>query len=63
MKSEAMAVLVLAREKAKATNLISMEVKPKLWDNVSQNPPVKDDGRQDWERFKTECVLLTKKEV
>ena len=60
MKSEAMAVLVLAREKAKAMN-----VKPKLWDNLSQNHPVpaKDDGRQDWERFKTECVLLTKKEV
>lgn len=58
MKSEAMAVLVLAREKAK-----TMKVKPKVWDNLSQNPPVKDGGRQDWERFKTECVLLTKKEV
>lgn len=60
MKTEAMAVLVLAREKAKAMN-----VKPKLWDRVSQTQPAvrADDGRQEWERFKTECVLLTKKEV
>ena len=59
MKSEAMAVLVLAREKAKAT-----KPKPKLWDTLSQNHPVpaKDDGRQDWERFKSECVLLKRKE-
>lgn len=57
MKSEAMAVLVLAREKAKA-----MKVKP-VCVTVTQKPTVKDDGRQDWERFKTECVLLTKKEV
>ena len=53
MKSEAMAVLVLAREKAKAMN-----VKPKpVCVTVTQKPTVKDDGRQDWERFKTECVL------
>lgn len=60
MKTEAMAVLVLAREKAKAMN-----VKPKLWDRVSQTKPAvrADDGRHEWERFKTECVLLTKKEV
>ena len=60
MKTEAMAVLVLAREKAKA-----VKPKSKLWDRVSQTKPVPraDDGRQDWERFKTECVLLTKKEV
>ena len=60
MKSEAMAVLVLAREKAKAT-------KPKpVWVTLpkpTRPTPRADDGRQDWERFKTECVLLTKKEV
>jgi hypothetical protein len=60
MKTEAMAVLVLARQKAKASN-----VKP-VW--VTLPKPTKpvsraDDGRQEWERFKTECVLLTKKEV
>lgn len=59
MKSEAMAVLVLAREKAKA-------MKPKVCVPAHKPPrptPRADDGRQDWERFKTECVLLTKKEV
>jgi hypothetical protein len=35
MKTEAMAVLVLARQKAKAMN-----AKPKLWDRVSQTKPV-----------------------
>ena len=59
MKSEAMALLVLAREKAKA-------MKPKVCVLAHKPPkptPRADDGRQDWERFKTECVLLTKKEV
>ena len=58
MKSEAMAVLVLAREKAKA-----MKVKPTPVSAFATNVAKSDDGRQDWERFKTECVLLTKKEV
>jgi hypothetical protein len=61
MKTEAMAVLVLARQKAKASN-----VKP-VWVTLPKptQPAVRraDDGRQEWERFKTECVLLTKKEV
>ena len=54
MKAEAMAVLVLAREKAKAS-------KPKPSVPVSATPVAKDDGREAWTRFKSECVLLTKK--
>jgi hypothetical protein len=56
MKTEALAVLVLAREKAKAT-------KPKVCVTVTQTEPTqpKDDGREAWSRFKSECVLLTKK--
>ena len=55
MKAEAMAVLVLAREKAKAT-----KVKPSV--PVFATPVAKsDDGKQEWTRFKSECVLLTKK--
>jgi hypothetical protein len=59
MKSEAMAVLVLAREKAKAM----LNLKFVCQHTNHQPTPRADDGRQDWERFKTECVLLTKKEV
>ena len=50
MKTEAMAVLVLARQKAKASN-----VKP-VWVTLPKptQPAVRaDDGRQEWERFKT----------
>lgn len=54
MKAEAMAVLVLAREKAKAS-------KPKDVPIRSATPVAKDDGREAWTRFKSECVLLTKK--
>ncbi len=54
MKAEAMAVLVLAREKAKAS-------KPKPSVPVFATPVAKDDGREAWTRFKSECVLLTKK--
>lgn len=60
MKTEAMAVLVLAREKAKAMNV------KRVWVTLPKptQPAVRaDDGRHEWERFKTECVLLTKKEV
>ena len=60
MKTEAMAVLVLAPQKAKASNVKQVWVTlPKPTKPV----PRADDGRQEWERFKTECVLLTKKEV
>jgi len=52
MKTEALAVLVLAREKAKA-------VKPKSFGTGCPKTP--DDGREAWSRFKSECVLLTKK--
>lgn len=58
MKTEALAVLVLAREKAKA-------VKPKSFGTSCPKTPQptepKDDGREAWSRFKSECVLLTKK--
>jgi hypothetical protein len=55
MKTEALAVLVLAREKAKA-------VKPKSFGTACpKTPQPKDDGREAWSRFKSECVLLTKK--
>jgi hypothetical protein len=57
MKQEALAVLVLAREKAKA-------VKPKVCvpaHKPTQPTPRADDGREAWSRFKSECVLLTKK--
>lgn len=56
MKAEAMAVLVLAREKAKAT-----KAKPKVVTAQFATPVAKDDGREAWMRFKSECVLLTKK--
>jgi hypothetical protein len=57
MKQEALAVLVLARKKAKAT-----KPKPGFWDRVSQTKPTPcaDDEREAWVRFKSECVLLTK---
>jgi len=54
MKAEALAVLVLAREKAKAT-------KPKVWVTLPKPTQPEDDGREAWSRFKSECVLLTKK--
>jgi len=54
MKTEALAVLVLAREKAKA-------VKPKVCVPAHKPTQPKDDGREAWSRFKSECVLLTKK--
>ena len=51
MKKENLAVLIQAR--AFAT---SVAKKP-----LGQLVP-KDDGKQEWTRFKSECVLLTRKE-
>ena len=55
MKAEALAVLVLAREKAKP-----FVVKPTPAPAFA-TPVAKDDGREAWSRFKSEGVLLTKK--
>ena len=51
MKAEAIAVLMQAKQKA-------IKHKPKP---VFATPVAKDDGREAWQRFKSECVLLTKK--
>jgi hypothetical protein len=51
MKAENIAVLMQAKQKA-------IKHKPKVCVTVTQT---KDDGREAWSRFKSECVLLTKK--
>ena len=51
MKAENIAVLMQAKQKA-------VKYKPKVCVTVTQT---KDDGREAWQRFKSECVLLTKK--
>lgn len=52
MKPEALAVLMLAKTKA-----VSVKAKPK----PIATPVANDDGKAQWTRFKSECVLLTKK--
>lgn len=37
------------------------EVKPKPQPRKSATSVAKDDGKAEWVRFKSECVLLTKK--
>lgn len=54
MKPEALAVLMLAKTKA-------VVVKPKPKPEPVATPVANDDGKSEWTRFKSECVLLTKK--
>ena len=55
MKKENLAVLVLARER------IRKATKPKVC-VPAHKPNASDDGREQWTRFKSECVLLKRKE-
>ena len=52
MKKENLAVLIQARVSARPY------VERKVCVTVTQ----KDDGKQEWTRFKSECVLLKRKE-
>lgn len=54
MKAENIAVLMQAKQKA-------VKYKPKVWVTLPKPTEAKDDGREAWQRFKSECVLLTKK--
>lgn len=55
MKPEANAVLLYAKQ--------TLTTKPKLTQHKPSGVTVtpKDDGKAEWLRFKSECVLLTKK--
>lgn len=52
MKAENIAVLMQAKQKAVKYKDVRVPICV---------PAHKDDGREAWQRFKSECVLLTKK--